>query len=79
MVRILHIISLVICLGGVAAGCWYAYNRSTNRPVLVGKWLATLPILLVLWRVAAHVDERLRAGFDVGGSDAIVGLIVTLL
>jgi tetratricopeptide (TPR) repeat protein len=72
MARIVDIVSLVICLGGAAALCWYAYDRSTNRPVLVGKWLATLPILLVLWKVAAP-------GFARGGLDAIFGLVVTLL
>jgi tetratricopeptide (TPR) repeat protein len=79
MTRIFDILSLVICLGGVVALFWYAFDRSTNRGVLLVKWLVTAPVLLLLWLVAKHVEERLKSGFPVGGGDAIVGLILTVM
>lgn len=72
MARIINIISLVICLGGVAALFWYAFDRSTNRGVLLLKWLVTLPVLVAIWKVAMPDFAR-------GGMDALFALILTLL
>lgn len=70
MSRAFDIISLVICVGGVVALFWYAFERSTDRAALLLRWLVTVPVLLVIWKVA--MPEFARGGFD-----AIFGLAIT--
>lgn len=72
MVRILDIISMVICAGGIGALFWFAFERSTERPALVLRWLVTAPVLLAIWKVS--IPE-----FRHGGSDALFGLILTVV
>ena len=72
MARIFDIISLVICLGGVGALFWFAFERSTDRSALIVKWLVTAPVLLVIWKVSIP-------GFRNGGPEALFCLILTLV
>ncbi len=72
MGRIADIISIVIVLAAIGGTFWYSFDRSTDRAVLALKWLITLPVIFVIWKVA-------MPGFSRGGFDAIFGLIVTLL
>ncbi|HEV2330096.1 MAG TPA: hypothetical protein VGY56_15040, partial [Verrucomicrobiae bacterium] len=69
MSRILDIISLVICIGGVVALFWLAFEHSTNRSGLVLRWLISAPVLALFWFVA--IPE-----FKNGGIDALFGLAV---
>ena len=71
MSRILDIISLVICIGGVVALFWFAFEKSADRWVLLLRWLVTLPVLLVFWKVCIPL-------FRIGGEDAVVGLFVAV-
>ncbi|HTV43243.1 MAG TPA: tetratricopeptide repeat protein [Candidatus Sulfotelmatobacter sp.] len=72
MVRILDIISLVILVGSVIALFWIALDRSSERGVLIVKWLVTVPVLLLMWKVAIP-------WFRMGGEAAIGGLIVAVV
>jgi tetratricopeptide (TPR) repeat protein len=72
MGRIFDIISPVISIAGVVALFWFGFERSANRPVLIGKWLVTVPVLLLFWKVAIPAFAR-------GGEDALFGLIVACL
>ena len=72
MARVLDIISLLICAGGIGALFWFAFERSTDRPALLLKWLVTAPVLLVFWKVSIP-------GFAHGGFEAIGALILTAL
>jgi hypothetical protein len=67
MSRAVDIISLVICCGGVLALFWLAFEHSTNRSGLVGRWLISVPVLALFWFVAIPAFAR-------GGIDALFGL-----
>lgn len=69
MSRAFDIISLVISIAGIVALFWFGFERSTNRPVLIVKWLVTVPVILLFWKVA--IPEFAR-----GGLDALFGLAV---
>lgn len=71
MSRVLDIVSLVISLGGAGALFWFAFERSTDRPALILKWLVTAPVLLVIWKVSIPL-------FRTGGQEAVIGLFVTV-
>jgi tetratricopeptide (TPR) repeat protein len=71
MGRIFEIISLVVLLGVAGALFWFAFERSRDRPVLVLKWLFTIPVVLVAYKVAIP-------DFHQGGLNALFGLVVML-
>jgi tetratricopeptide (TPR) repeat protein len=72
MVRILDIVSLLICVGGVVALFWVAFDRSTDRGAFLVKWLITAPVLLLFWKVSIP-------GFQHGGEEALFALILTVV
>lgn len=69
MSRAFDIISLVISIVGIMALFWFGFERSTNRPALIVKWLVTVPVILLFWKVAIPAFAR-------GGLDALFGLAV---
>jgi len=72
MSRIFDIASLVICGGGIAALFWFAFERSTDRGVLITKWLVSLPALLLIWKVAIPGSRN-------GGEEALFSVLLTVL
>jgi tetratricopeptide (TPR) repeat protein len=72
MGRIADIISIVIVLAAIGGTFWYSFDRSTDRAALVLRWLITIPVIFVMWKVA-------MPGFRAGGLEAIFGLVVALL
>jgi len=72
MHRIFDIVLSVVGLGAVGALFWFSFERSTDRPVLIIKWLATLLVIGVIIGIVLPHAAR-------GGLDAIFALIVMLL
>jgi len=76
MSRILEIIGNVVMfgflLGFVGWIFWRALQRSTDPPQLIFKWILTAVALCLLFTVAVP-------GFRHGASDAVFGLVLTLI
>ncbi len=70
--RIIDIILSVMGLGAVGALFWFSFQRSTDRPVLIVKWLVTVPVICVVIGIALPNAAR-------GGPNAMFGLIIMLL
>lgn len=62
----------------VGAGLWYWLAKSDDRPLLITKWLLSIPGFIGFYYVARYLQEKVNGGLDYGAAFFGAGLAASV-